>query len=107
LNYFFIKAIGIEGAAISTFITYLFLASVVTSLARKRIHYTFDSKFTLKCIFASIIMSVVIQQVAITSINMVLLVILLAAAIYLILTVFLKCFTKEEIKDIKHIFGFD
>jgi O-antigen/teichoic acid export membrane protein len=107
LNYFFIKAIGIGGAAISTFITYLFLASVVTLLARKRIHYTFDSKFTLKCIFASVIMFVVIQQVAITSIFMVLLVILLAAAIYLILTIILRCFTKEDIKDIKHIFGFD
>jgi O-antigen/teichoic acid export membrane protein len=107
LNYFFINAIGMEGAAISTFISYLFLASVVTSLARKRIHYTFDIKFTLKCIFASLIMFVVIQQVVISSINMVLLVILLAAAIYLILAVILRCFTREDINDIKHIFGFE
>jgi O-antigen/teichoic acid export membrane protein len=107
LNYFFINAIGMEGAAISTFISYLFLASIVTSLARKRIHYTFDIKFTLKCIFASLIMFVVIQQVVISSINMVLLVILLAAAIYLILAVILRCFTREDIKDIKHIFGFE
>jgi O-antigen/teichoic acid export membrane protein len=107
LNYFFIKAIGIEGAAISTFVSYLFLASVVTLLARKELYYSFDIKFTLKCIFASLTMFVVIQQVAITSIFMVLLVILLAAAIYLILTIILRCVTKEDIKDIKHIFGFD
>jgi O-antigen/teichoic acid export membrane protein len=107
LNYFFIKEIGIEGAAISTFISYLFLASIVTVLARKEVYYNFDIKFMLKCIFASLIMFIIIQQVAITSIFMVLLVILLAAAIYLILTVILKCFTKEDIKDIKHIFGFD
>ena len=107
LNYFFIKAIGIGGAAISTFITYLFLASVVTLLARKEVYYKFDIKFMLKCIFASVIMFVVIQQVAITSIFMVLLVILLAAAIYLILTRILRCLTEEDIKDIKHVFGFD
>ena len=107
LNYFFIKAIGIEGAAISTFVSYLFLASVVTLLARKQIHYNFDFKFMFKCILASVIMYVVIKQVVITSIFMVLLVILLAAAIYLILTVILRCFSQEDIKDIKHIFGFD
>ena len=107
LNYFFIMAIGIEGAAISTFITYLFLASVVTLLARKKIHYDFDVKFTLKCIFASVVMFVVIKQVLISSILMVLLVILLAAAIYLIVTIILKCFTQEDIIDIKHILGFD
>jgi O-antigen/teichoic acid export membrane protein len=107
LNYFLIKAIGIEGAAISTFISYLFLSTFVTLLARKEIYYKFDIKFMLKCIFASLIMFIIIQQVAITSIFTVLLVILLAVAIYLILTVILRCFTQEDIKDIKHIFGFD
>ena len=107
LNYFFIKAIGIEGAAISTFVSYLFLASVVTILARKEVYYKFDIKFMFKCILASLIMFIVIQQVPISSIFMVLLVILLAAVIYLILTVILRCFTKEDIKDIKHVFGFD
>lgn len=107
LNYFFIKAIGIEGAAISTFISYLFLATFVAFLARKELHYSFDIKFTLKCILASLIMFIIIQQVAITSILMVLLVILLAVTIYLILVIILRCFTREDIKDIKHIFGFD
>lgn len=107
LNYYFIKAIGIEGAAISTFISYLFLASVVTLLARKELYYNFDIKFMLKCIFASLIMLFVIQQVTISSIFMVLVVILLAAVIYLTLTVILRCFTQEDIKDIKHVFGFD
>jgi len=107
LNYFFIKAIGIEGAAISTFISYLFLATFVAFLARKELHYSFDIKFTLKCIFASLIMLFVIRQVAISSIFMMLLSILLGAGIYLALTIFLRCFTKEDIKDIKHIFGFD
>ena len=107
LNYFFITEIGIEGAAISTFISYLFLASIVTVLARKEVYYNFDIKFMLKCIFASLIMFIIIQQVAITSIFMVLLVILLAATIYLILTIILRCFTQEDIKDLKHIFGFD
>jgi O-antigen/teichoic acid export membrane protein len=107
LNYFFIKVIGIEGAAISTFISYLFLATFVAFLARKELHYSFDIKFTLKCILASLIMFIIIQQVAITSILMVLLVILLAVTIYLILVIILRCFTREDIKDIKHIFGFD
>ena len=107
LNYFFIKAIGIEGAAISTFISYLFLATFVTLLARKEIYYKFDIKFMLKCIFASLIMCVAIQQIVISSIFMVLLVILLAAVIYLIVTIILKCFSQEDIKDIKHVFGFD
>jgi O-antigen/teichoic acid export membrane protein len=107
LNYFFIKAIGIEGAAISTFLSYLFLASVVTLLARKEVYYNFDIKFMLKCIFASLIMFLIIQQITISSIFMVLLIILLAAAIYLIITIILGCFTQEDIKDIKHIFGFD
>jgi len=107
LNYFFIKAIGIEGAAISTFISYLFLASVVTVLARKEVYYNFDIKFTFKCIFASVVMFIIIKQVVISSILMVLLVILLAAAIYLTLTILLRCFTQEDIKDLKHIFGFD
>ena len=106
LNYFFIKAIGIEGAAISTFISYLFLASFVTLLARKEVYYSFDIKFTLKCIFASLIMFFVIQQVAISSIFMMLLSILLGAGLYLILTIILRCFTQEDIKDIRHIFGF-
>jgi len=107
LNYFFIKAIGIEGAAISTFISYLFLAIFVALLARKSLHYSFDIKFTLKCIFASLIMFIIIQQVTITNIFMVLLVILLGAAIYLVLTIILRCFTQEDIKDLKHIFGLD
>ncbi len=107
LNYFFIKAVGIEGAAISTFISYLFLASIVTILARRELHYTFDVKFTLKCVFASVIMFTVIQQVVISCISMVLLAIFLAAVIYLILTIILRCFTQEDIKDIKHVFDFD
>jgi len=107
LNYFFINSVGIAGAAISTFISYLFLALVVTLVARKRIDYTFDVKFAFKCILASVIMFVVIKQVTISSIYMALLIILLAIVLYLILTVILRCFTEEDIREMKHIFGFD
>lgn len=107
LNYFFIKEIGIEGAAISTFISYIFLASFITLLARKELYYNFDIKFTLKCIIASLIMSLVIQKIVISNIFMIIIAILLAVVIYLILTIFFRCFTREDINDIKHIFGFD
>ena len=107
LNYFFIKAIGIEGAAISTFISYLFLASTVTILARRKLNYNFDIEFMLKCIFASSIMFTVIRCISISNIFMVLLNILLGAAIYLLITIILKCFNQEDKKDIRHILGFD
>lgn len=107
LNYFFIKAIGIEGAAISTFISYLFLATFVTLLARKELNYNFNIKLVIKCTLSSLIMLMVIKQVVITSVFMVFGVMLLAISIYLALTIILKCFSYEDIKDFKHIFGLD
>ena len=107
LNYFFIKAIGIEGAAISTFISYLFLASVVTILARKKLNYNFDIKFMVKSTFASLIMFTVIRRIVVLNLFMVLLNILLGAIIYLLLMIILRCFNQEDRKDIRHILGFN
>jgi|Deesub1362A_J573_1020465.scaffolds.fasta_scaffold00052_75 O-antigen/teichoic acid export membrane protein len=107
LNYILIKAIGIEGAAISTLISYLFLASVIAILARKEIHYAFDIKLMIKCIFASLIMFFVIKQIAINDIFTILIIIILGFSVYVILSIILKSITQEDINDIKHVLGFD
>jgi len=107
LNYFLIKTMGIEGAAISTFISYLFLALTVTLLARKEVCYNFNIEFILKCISASFIMFIIIYQITISNIFTILLVTLLGALIYLTFMIVLRGFTREDVKEIKHVFGFD
>jgi len=103
LNYFLIMAIGIEGAAISTLISYLFLAISVVLLARKTLNYMIDIKFTFKCIFSSLIMFIAVQQIAITSLNIFLLAVILGATVYLISTILLRCFTQDDMRNLKKL----
>jgi len=103
LNYIFIKFIGIEGAAISTSISYLFLAIIVTLIARKELRYTFDFKFMVKCIFASMVMYTIIKQIVIYNPFMILVAVSIGIITYLVSTITLHTFTQEDVEDMKQL----
>jgi O-antigen/teichoic acid export membrane protein len=106
LNYLLIFAIGIEGAAISTFVSYLILAGVVSYVARKEVFYTFDLAFTAKCVVASLAMYLVISRIPVTSLPMLVGVCLLGIAIYVPLTFLFRCLSPEEVRDIRNLATF-
>jgi O-antigen/teichoic acid export membrane protein len=105
LNYFLIGAIGIEGAAISTCISYMILAAAVSYWAKKEVRYEMHPAFILKCIASAAVMYLLIGLLPINNPLAILAAVIVGGIVYLILTVSLKCFTPEDVKDIKHILG--
>ena len=106
LNIIVVPYIGILGAAITTLLAFAF-ALILTSFYSFR-YFKFDIElgFTLKSIFASIVMSlVIIQWNPIGTLN-VIIVIGFCAIIYTIVLFVLKAFTIEEIRFLKEIINY-
>lgn len=102
LNYFLIIAYGINGAAISTIISYLFMALSFHIATRKQFSWDYRFLKITKIALASVIMGLIAYlinpQVHITKI----LTIILGVVIYIALLFLLRVFVKEEYSIIKH-----
>ena len=103
LNYFLIKAYGINGAAIATTLSYFFMASLFYIATRNQFSWDFNFLKIGKIAMASILMGVIIYfinpQVYLTKI----LAIIAAVILYSLLLIAFKVFTKEEYSIIKHL----
>ncbi|MDO9044296.1 MAG: oligosaccharide flippase family protein [Methanobacteriaceae archaeon] len=101
INMILIPILGILAAGITTLLAY-FLAFFFTYLAsKKRIKFSLEYKFYLKCIFASICMSSIFILFKPESIINIFLLVVLGLVVYVSIFVILKGFEKEEMDFIK------
>ncbi len=98
LNFILIPYIGIIGAALSTVVSYLLLALIVTVWSWKKINNKPDFKFISKVIISSIIMGIFISMFVNESILRITLLILSGAAIYFMSIILLRTFSYKEMK---------
>ncbi|VUT27988.1 MAG: Polysaccharide biosynthesis protein [Candidatus Syntrophoarchaeum sp. GoM_oil] len=103
LNIIFIPIIGILGAAISTLITFFFIALVLWTQSFKGIPFDIDVKFITKSIVASVPMAFVVWKLNPYGAVNILIVIGIAALIYFGILVLLRGFTREEYGFLKDI----
>jgi O-antigen/teichoic acid export membrane protein len=96
LNLLMVSRIGILGAAIGSLIAYLLAAAILIYYSFKEIKFSIDWLFILKCLLASAIMSVVIWMMHPVGASATILAVIAGIAIYGIVLVLLRGFTKEE-----------
>ncbi len=96
LNILFIPLFGIMGAAITTFLAFLLIFSLILYYSFKEIEFEIDWKFIIKSILASAIMGFVLFAIHPIRLWQTLGSILLGSLIYLIIIVILKGFSKNE-----------
>lgn len=103
LNIFLIQRIGIIGAAISTVVSYMILASIVIIWVQRSLRYNFDLKYLFKIICATFIMTICLKFVNITGTVEIIVDIVLGALIYLFCILIFKTLSKTEKKLISEI----
>ncbi len=102
-NIILVPIFGIIAAAITTLVAYAFTLLMTIFYSQKYIKLQFNIKFTVKSLFASILMSLIIIFVNPTSIMGIVTVIAVCAAVYLIVIYILKGISREEIEFFKKI----
>ncbi len=96
LNIIFIPIMGIMGAAISTLITFFFVAFIYGILGFREISFDIGSRFISKSVIASIPMAFVVWMLNPYGVIDILISIVIAGLIYFGFLILLKGFTKEE-----------
>lgn len=110
LNLILIPVIGIMGAAVSTFFSYLVLAFIVTIWASKAVDYKFDLKFLTKIVISSIFASLFLNFFANDNILIIIIATIIGILIYFIFLTLFDTFSEKEkeflvkiIKDVKNL----
>ena len=96
LNMVLVPSIGIIGAAIATLITFIVHLIVIAAISLREFSFDVDVKFIIKSCISSSIMCLIIFIIKPISINAILGSIVLGAAIYFLVLIFLSGFTKKE-----------
>ena len=104
LNIILIPHFGILAAAFTTFFSFFVLALLEIYYSAKEFLFDVDWIFTLKSVFASILMSLFIVWLKPAGFYNVISVVVLSILVYGILLVLLKCFNEKEVKFLKIIF---
>jgi len=104
INIMLIPQVGIIGAAVSTIVAYLVLAAIVTTWARKAIHYKLDLLFIGKVILATIVMALCIWFMPVKGIVSIGLAVVAGLVVYGASLVLLKTFTSKDIGVFRSIF---
>ncbi|MGJ9458142.1 putative polysaccharide biosynthesis protein [Oceanobacillus sp. CF4.6] len=109
-NIYFIQWFGLDGAALSTLFVYLMLVIINTIYIWRHLKFTFMSGQTVKMIFASLVMGIIIGvptlllDVAswsrIQAMGYLILTIAAGAAIYFLLLLVLKVLSKNDLKKL-------
>lgn len=102
LNVLFIPKFGILGAAITTLLAYVLAFFLTWYFSFKELKFAIDSKFILKSVFASILMTVFLEKLSPAGLAEILLAVLLGALIYGILIFLFKGIDKKELDFFKN-----
>ncbi len=103
LNILVIPLIGINGAALTTLISFILIFVVVLYYSLKPKLFTFDINFIIKSLLASSLMSLVVIYLNPTNLNNLLFTIGIGAALYFGIIFSLNGINKEEIKFFRSI----
>lgn len=98
LNIIIVPLIGINGAALTTLISFIITFIVVFYYSSKVKLFNFDISYITKIMIASIIMSILIIYLSPVGISSLVISIVLGIIIYFGIIMLLKCIKKEEIK---------
>lgn len=104
LNLILVPLIGITGAALSTLSTFFILFLLMDFFSSKEMSIDWDPKFTVKCIFASIIMVLFLFKFNFTGLKIIIS-IFLGIIIYFIVLIVIKGIGKEEYMLLKRLVG--
>ena len=104
LNILVVPHLGILGAAITTVIAYALVMGLATYYSLKEFRFTIDWRFIAKSLIASAIMSLAIWRISPQETSTTILAVIAGAAIYGVVLLFLKGFSKEELKFFKKLF---
>ncbi len=104
LNILVVPRLGILGAAITTVIAYALVMGLTTYYSLKEFRFTIDWRFVAKALIASSIMSLAIWRISPQETSTTILAVIAGAAIYGVVLLLLKGFSKEELKFFKKLF---
>jgi O-antigen/teichoic acid export membrane protein len=102
-NIMIVPYFGIIGAALVTLICYLFAFLVTATYSRKRFKLPFDIKDLSKIVISSVIMGIFVKIANPSGLINILVVILIAVAIYFVLLFLLKGIVKKEVDIFKEM----
>jgi len=104
LNFIFIPRFGILGAAITTLIAYTLALTLTWRYSFREFQFEIDWKFILKCIFASILMTIFILWFNPIGLLKTIIAIISSALVYGILILLFRGFGRKEIEFLKGFF---
>ncbi|RJQ40916.1 MAG: hypothetical protein C4555_00715 [Dehalococcoidia bacterium] len=103
LNVVLIPAVGIIGAAVSSIISYLILAVVVSIWAGRSVRYQIDFKFLIKVILAATVMAVCLEFINISGVIGIIVMVLIGLIIYALGLWLLRAFSASDRQLVKKI----
>lgn len=103
LNIIIIPIMGINGAALTTLVSFILSFLVILYYSSKARLFNFDISFIIKSLIASIVMSLIIIYLNPVGIFLLLISIILGAIVYFGIILTLKGITKEEIKFFRNL----
>lgn len=103
LNFILIPKIGLMGAAIATFVSYLFKFIAIVVLAKKLFPIGIDLKSLTKCLFSSASMFLIIRALDPQNLLEIIGVVFLGIFVYISLMILIKGFEKKEWNLIKSL----
>lgn len=101
LNLLFIPRFGILGAAIATLVAYAAAFALIWYYSFKEFTFEIDWLSIIKSIMAAILMSIFVLKINPQGLLMVFTTIIIAAAIYFVLIILMKSFTRKEFDFLK------
>ncbi|MBI4101519.1 MAG: polysaccharide biosynthesis C-terminal domain-containing protein [Candidatus Nealsonbacteria bacterium] len=104
LNLLFVPKFGILGAAITTLLAYALAFFLTWYFSFKELKFQIDSKFILKSVLASVLMTILLGQLNPHGFSEIILAVVLGALLYGILIFFFKGIDKKELDFFKSFF---
>ncbi len=105
LNYLLIPYLGINGAGLTTIITYSFISIMTLIYSRKYFVFSLNIKFITKSILAATVMSIflylLIFQFHFNSLVEIGIIVLVSAVIYFVVMLLLKAIDRKELNLVK------
>jgi O-antigen/teichoic acid export membrane protein len=105
LNIILVPRYGIIAAAVTTLIAYIILTIIIGYSSRRYFKFNLNLSFIVKCIFASMGMTLCIWVLNPVNIEGIIISIILGIFVYFCLLLLLKGFAKGEIQTIFDVFG--
>lgn len=104
LNLLFVPRLGIQGAAITTLAAYVVVLALTIHISRKYIIFYVDYLFIIKCILASVLMSILILVWYPKGLFDLLVMIGVSALVYFVCLLIMRGFDETELQYFRNIF---